>query len=219
MKLLICLCLVSTNLIAQTSAIEGVATIPTRADSSSLPPNVPPYPLVDPSRELKGAELIDALRAGGFVLYLRHTDTGRVTRDCVESNLSPAGEEQAKQIGAALRALRIPIGQIESSEVCRVQDTARLLGLGAVQTNEDLNNMPKRPGHELHAARARRIALPAPRATNTLLVAHLLNGPSPAERMSLEIGEIIVFRPDGKGGASAVARIRLTDWAALERYR
>ena len=219
MKLLICLSLISANLVAQTITVEGTATVPTRADSSTLPPNVPPYPLVDPSGELKDAELVDALRAGGFVLYLRHTETGRVTRDCVESNLSPAGEEQAKQIGTALRALKIPIGQFESSEVCRVQDTARLLGLGVVQTNEDLNNMPKRPGHELHAARARRLALPAPRGTNTLLVAHLLNGASPAERISLEIGETIVFRPDGKGGTNPVARIRLTDWAALERYR
>lgn len=219
MKLLTCVCLVGANLIVQASAIEGAATVPTRPDASALPPNIPPHPLVDPSRELKGAELIDALRAGGFVLYLRHTETGRVTRDCAESNLSPAGEEQAKRIGTVLRALKVPIGQIESSEVCRVQDTARLLGIGAVQTNEDLNNMPKRPGHELHAARARRLALPAPRGTNTLLVAHLLNGASPAERISLEIGETIVFRPDGKGGTDPVARIRLADWAALERYR
>jgi phosphohistidine phosphatase SixA len=219
MKLLICLCLVSTNLVAQTSAIDSSATTPAQAGSSTLPPNLPPHPLVDPARELKGAALIDALRAGGFILYLRHTDTGRVTRDCVESNLSPAGEEQAKRIGAVLRALKIPIGQIESSEVCRVQDTARLLGIGAVQTNEALNNMPKRPGHELHAARARRLALPAASGTNTLLVGHLMNGASSAERIALEIGEIIVFRPDGKGGTNPVARIRITDWAALEQYR
>ncbi|MEQ1518412.1 MAG: hypothetical protein ABL931_18170, partial [Usitatibacteraceae bacterium] len=78
---------------------------------------------------------------------------------------------------------------------------------------------PKRPGHDLHAARARRLAPPPPRGQNALLVAHLHAGQSERERLTLEIGEVIVFRPDGAGGSEPVARIRLTDWAALLALR
>ena len=194
----------------------GPATTPAATAISVPQPNVPALPLVDPSRELKGAELLKALQRGDLVLYLRHTDTGKVTPDCKESNLSTLGEEQAAQLGNALRDLRIPFGQRESSEICRVRDTARLLGLGAFQTNEDLNNVPKRAGHDLHAARMRRLALPPARGTNTLLVGHIHAGDTPNQRLFLDLGEIIVFRPDGKGGSEPIARIRLAEWAELQ---
>ena len=65
----------------------------------------------------------------------------------------------------------------------------------------------------------RRLAVPPARGTNTLLVAHVHDAQPLHQRLSLEIGEVIVFRPDGKGGSEAVARIRLTDWLELEGYR
>lgn len=221
MKLIFCLCLcfALANVFAAATASEQQSVTSPQPATGTPPANLPPHPQIDPSRQLKGADLVGALRAGGLVLYLRHTDTGRVTRDCLETNLSPLGEEQEKRLGVALRNLKIPFGQIESSEVCRVQDTARLIGAGAFQTNEDLNNMPKRPGHDVHAARMRRLALPPARGTNTLLVAHVHDAQPLHQRLSLEIGEVIVFRPDGKGGSEAVARIRLTDWLELEGYR
>lgn len=178
-------------------------------------PNAPAFPPIDPSRELKGVALLKALQAGGLVLYVRHAEAGKVVPDCNESSLSAHGEAQAKQLGAALRDLKIPIGQRETSEVCRVRHTADLLGLGAFRANEDLNNAPKRAGHDFHAARLRRLAVPPDGATNTLLVGHMQGGNTPDQRLFLDLGEVIVFRPDGKGASHAVARIRLTHWAEL----
>ena len=219
MKIFFCLCLLVASVLATAAPSGETPSVSAQSTTGPLLQNLPPHPQVDPARQLKGADLVKALRAGGLVLYLRHTDTGRVTRDCLESNLSPLGEEQAKRLGAVLRDLKIPFGQIESSELCRVQDTARLLGAGTFQTNEDLNNMPKRPGHDVHAARTRRLAVPPARNTNTLLVAHVHSAQPLNQRLSLEIGEVIVFRPDGKGSSDPVARIRLTDWVEFEGYR
>ena len=106
------------------------ASVPTTsANQSVVPPHLRPEPAVNVVSERKGVALIDALQRGGLVLYMRHTETGKVTAECTESNLSQTGEQQAVKIGEAMRALKIPFGIRESSESCRVQDTARLLGL------------------------------------------------------------------------------------------
>ena len=104
------------------------------------PPAVSILPLVDSATELKGAKLVDALRSGGYVLYMRHAlQIPPTTEKCETSNLTPVGEEQARTVGAALRELKIPIGQVRSSQPCRNRDTARLLGLGPYEITDDLN--------------------------------------------------------------------------------
>lgn len=186
------------------------------ANAASAPLSVSQtHPPVDARMELKGAELLKALRAGGFVLYLRHTETGEVTPECRQSNLSKTGEDQARAIGVALRELRIPIGDRESSELCRVRDTARLLDVGDFRTNEDLNNIPKNASHDFNSARMRRIAVPPRTGTNTILASHIHGGNTPDQRLLLDLGEMIVFRPDGKGGSEPVARIPRTGWTTL----
>jgi Histidine phosphatase superfamily (branch 1) len=170
---------------------------------------------IDPAIELKGPALLAALRKGGYVLYLRHTETGTVTEQCTQSNLSPNGEEQARRLGASLRALKIPFGLVLSSDICRILDTARLLDLGPVVPTEDLRNRPKRPGHDFHSARGKRIGEMPAKGTNTLLVAHMQGGDRPEQSIFLEMGEIVVFQPDGKGGAAIVARVRMNEWDAV----
>ncbi len=176
---------------------------------------VHPRPEVDPANRLAGRELIRALREGGLVLYLRHTETGVITDECGVSNLSARGEQDAVRVGQALRALKVPIGKVLSSDVCRVRDTARLLDVGEVEIAEDLSNVPKRSGHDFHAGRMRLLATLPPKGTNHLLASHLHGGNSPQQWIDLVYGEMIVFRPDGKGGSNAVARIRAEDWAGL----
>ena len=84
---------------------------------------------------LRGAELLAALRGGGFVLYFRHADTdwkqndtrGMNLEDCAaQRNLSDRGRENARAIGAAIRALAIPIGSVLASPLCRTVETAML---------------------------------------------------------------------------------------------
>ena len=159
--------------------------------------------------------LKDALLRGGLVLYLRHTESGVPTPQCTVSNLTPRGEADAVKIGQIIRDLKLPVTKIFSSDICRVQDTAHLLGLGAIDITEDLTNMPKRAGHDIHAARMKLLATPPPSASHHLLVSHLHGGDRDEQAIYLDFGEIVVYRPDGKGGSNAVARIRMEDWPNL----
>jgi phosphohistidine phosphatase SixA len=204
---------------ADANPADGPPASSAPSTASALLPKVLTYPLIDPSREIKGTALLKALQAGGLVLYMRHTQTGKITVECKDSNLSKPGEEQAREVGARLREFNIPLAQRESSEICRVQDTARLMGVGDFQTNEALNHIPKRVGYDMPAARLRRLAVPPADGTNTLLVGHMHGGENPRDHLILEFGEIIVFRPDGKGASEPVARVRIKDWAEFTGAR
>src|SRR5215475_3764539 len=76
---------------------------------------------------LQGAELLTALRAGGYILYFRHADTDHTQRDsrgmdlndcAAQRNLSQRGRDNARAIGEALRALGIPIMTVLASPLC-----------------------------------------------------------------------------------------------------
>jgi hypothetical protein len=188
------------------------------AGANAQAPEGPPQPVVNSANELKDAALIDALRGGGYVLYMRHALQIPPTSEvCDKSSLTELGEAQARKAGAALRELKIPIGAVKSSQPCRSQDTARLLDLGKVEVTEDLNPIGGAKGVEMLAARKRRLAEAPAARTNTILVSHVQGGRKPEDRIQLEIAEIIVFRPDGKGDSLPVARIRLEAWDDLIR--
>ena len=173
------------------------------------------HPVIDEAGALKGAALLSALRQGGLNLFMRHTQAGTVTPQCTASNLSPAGERDARFVGESFRKLGVPIGRVLSSPVCRVADTAKLLALGEPELSVDLSNVPTPQDADLDAARGKRLAEMPARATNTLLVSHLQGGKTQAQWIYLDFGEIVVFRPDGKGHSNAVARIRADDWYDL----
>ncbi|KGJ86490.1 histidine phosphatase family protein [Colwellia psychrerythraea] len=81
-------------------------------------------------------ELIEALKSGGYIIYMRHGITKRkdknrtktavdLTRCETQRNLTEEGRLQVARIGKVIKALKIPIGQVKSSPYCRTQDTAR----------------------------------------------------------------------------------------------
>ena len=193
-------------------AISGVSanaqTAP-QAPASPAPVTAPVNaPVIDPARELKGVKLLEALRAGGYVLYMRHAQQGRYTVECSVSNLSAAGEEQARKVGAAIRELKIPIGVVRASKYCRASDTARVLDIGNVEITEDLNPAGT---EEAEVARRKRIGEVPPNGMNIILVSH---GHHTA---MIEWAEIIVYLPDGKGAVEPVARIPRDAWDELKK--
>ena len=105
---------------------------------------------------------------------------------------------------------------MRSSFACRVADTARLLGLGAVEPSEDLNPVAPREGFDIGAARTRRLNEMPAAGTNTLLVSHLHGSRKKEEWLHLEMGEIIVFKPQGNAPAVPIARVRVAEWMALK---
>jgi phosphohistidine phosphatase SixA len=88
-----------------------------------------------------------ALQRGAIAL-VRHADApgtgdppGWRLDDCAtQRNLSNAGRADARALGEALRARRIPITRVLSSPWCRCLDTARLMDVGPVQTEPAFSN-------------------------------------------------------------------------------
>lgn len=79
--------------------------------------------------------VVEAMRAGGVVILLRHATTesgigdppGFTLADCSsQRNLSAAGREEARRFGERLRALGVVVDEVRSSHWCRCVDTARL---------------------------------------------------------------------------------------------
>lgn len=180
---------------------------------------------------LSGEALVRALQGGGYNVYFRHaatdwsqTDHVRETGDwtsCDPSRirqLSDGGRQTAREVGEAIRALGIPVGQVMASPYCRTVETARLMALGPVETTTDIMNLRVAEyfggrGAIAMRARARLAVSPAP-GTNTVLVAH-----GNVAREATEVypgeGEGAVFRPDGKGGFVFVGRLTAKEWLRL----
>ena len=81
------------------------------------------------------SELLARLRRGGLVLACRHAATDHAREDqmpidyadrTAQRNLSSAGEQQARELGAAIHAAGIPIGDVYSHPLFRTKETATL---------------------------------------------------------------------------------------------
>ena len=163
-------------------------------------------PTTEPQR-LGPIELVEALREGGYVVYLRHAVTDRSKEDdpildlddcSTQRNLSDNGRDQAREIGEGFRALAITIDAVYSSEYCRTRETAEL-AFGRYEDEPGLTGFPEE-GDPTYEARVRRteelLARPPEPGGNTILVAHVKNLEEVAGR-SLEEGELAVFEPRG----------------------
>src|SRR6266404_6082340 len=92
-------------------------------------------------------DLLLELRKGGYVLFIRHpktnadqADTDPLHLDNVKAQrqLSDEGRGQAKTLGEAFRALKLPVGKVIASRFHRAQEAAGLLDVGEVTTSMDI---------------------------------------------------------------------------------
>jgi hypothetical protein len=181
----------------------------------------------DPAHALEGAALLRALRGGGFTLYFRHTATDFSQNDramagyaecATQRNLSEAGRAQAREIGEAIRALGLPVGEVIASPFCRTMETGRLM-FGRAEPSTVVR------GYEgtssANADYARLVALlaspPAP-GTLRMITSHGNPFRAVAGPPHLGEGEAAVLKPAGAGFV-VVARIRPGDWAGLAQER
>lgn len=181
--------------------------------------------------ELTDLELVEALHGGGYNLYFRHAATDWSSSDRVAEEgdwtscdparlrqLSDAGRATALAIGKAIRELGIPVGQVLASPYCRAVETARLLGVGQVETTSDVMNLRVAEffgGRNAIVSTARkRLAMPPIPGTNTVIVAHG-NVAREATPVYPGEGEGVVFEPDGMGGFRYVDRLAPSRWIEL----
>jgi broad specificity phosphatase PhoE len=181
-------------------------------------------PAVSAPPELKGAALVVALRGGGYVLYFRHaaTDFGQNDEkmtgyeDCAtQRNLIDKGRADARAIGASMRALGIPIGEVLASPFCRTMETAQLI-FGRATASPAARGGPAQPeSQDRYAALRELLVTPVPSGTNRVIVSHgnpfraIVGGTYLAE------GEAAVIKPLGKD-FRVVSRVPADEWHALE---
>ena len=93
-------------------------------------------------------DLIKLMKSGGHILMIRHAyapGSGDPANfkigDCAtQRNLNNRGRVQARAIGEWLRSKGIKDAKVYSSQWCRCQETATLLGLGPVEELPALNS-------------------------------------------------------------------------------
>ena len=168
--------------------------------------------------------LLAELRAGGYVLYLRHASTDfsqndsqmKGYEDCGnQRNLTDKGRAEARAIGEHVRRLKIPIGTVLASPFCRTMETARL-AFGKAQAMNEVRGGPARPDDPARYAPLRKLLSTAvPKGGNLVISSHGNPFYAVAGPPSLAEGETAVIRPGGQNGFTVVGRIPVGEWQGL----
>jgi phosphohistidine phosphatase SixA len=172
--------------------------------------------------------LREQLSKGGYVIYFRHgaTETTGANDDLADlskcetqRNLSAQGRAQMRDIGAAFRALHIPVGVVKSSPFCRCRDTAQL-AFGKHEVSEDLYfAIDVTPEHRARITASLRsmLATPPRAGTNTVLVSHTANLSEAAGIWPKPEAAAYIFRPLRGGHFEAVAKVLPNEWATAAK--
>lgn len=203
------------------SILRGLATV---AAMTALLAAARAEPLI-------GKPLVAALRQGGYVLLMRHASSPEAKPDKtaadpentnLERQLDEKGRDTARQMGEAVKAIGIPIGDVLSSPTYRARETVRLASLGQAQTfaeigdgGQSMQRITEAPAEWLR----KRVAMPPRVGSDTVIVTHMPNIVAAYGQAAngASDGETFVFRPDGKGGAELIARVKIEEWPVLAR--
>jgi hypothetical protein len=178
-----------------------------------------------PAKAMASADLIAELRKGGYVIYFRHTSTdfsrddsrSKSDDDCDNQRpLTDKGRAEAREIGAAFRELKIPVGKVLASPRCRTMETA-VLAFGTAEKSSEARAGPASPSSEDRYAPLRTVlSTPVKPGGNVVIASHGNPFIAVAGAPYLAEGEAAVIRPLGKD-FEIVARVRYDAWRALAK--
>lgn len=214
---------VPIELIGRRAALLLAAALP--LPGAALAQAGPPTDIADP---MPPAALLARLRQGGLVVYIRHAPTEREGADQVSAVMGQCstqrvlGEEgwrQARALGEAFRRLRIPVGEVVSSQYCRAWQTADL-AFGRHRQNPALNFEPAETYTEAQRQamrdRVRPLLSAAPAAgMNTVLVGHDDPFEAATGIYPEPMGTAWVVALGGASGFTLLGQIGPGDWAEL----
>src|SRR5262244_1444625 len=157
------------------------------------------------------SNVVQALRAGGLVIVVRHgatfadqADTDPLNFDNIaaQRNLNDKGKILAKEFGVALREAGVPVGAVYTSKYNRAYETAVLAGFKDIEKTADLTEgglvvSPNENNRRAEAFRA--LVATAPKAgTDTILVTHYPNIVDALGKDWFDVkeGEASIFRPE-----------------------
>jgi phosphohistidine phosphatase SixA len=173
------------------------------------------------------SDVVPALQKGGYVLFIRHpkthpdqadTDPLHIDNVKAQRQLSDEGRQQAKDLGQAFRALKIPVASVLSSKFWRAQEAAKLLDLGKVDASLDLaeGGLVVSPNENQRRAQALRklLGTAPPDGKNVIIVSHKPNLQDAAGKDFGDIAEaeVAIFQPQGEGKFKLLARVPAATW-------
>ncbi|NDJ19497.1 histidine phosphatase family protein [Myxacorys almedinensis] len=220
----------ATNSSGENPANQGTPVSATPKSSESEAPSAGEKANAEFQDKLSGQELLSALQKGGHVIYFRHAQTEKDyadqadpkmnLNDCeTQRKLSDVGIKQAKDIGAAFTAKKIPVGEVITSQYCRSWETADL-AFGRHTKDPKLNFLPFEDYTDEQVKEMKANVMPlltaAPQnGQNTVIVGHddifeAATGIYPDPQ-----GMAYVLTPDGKGGFTLQANMLPEEWSKL----
>lgn len=189
-----------------------------------------------PARAADLDSLVVSLKGGGYVIVFRHGATDDSQKDVypfkfddmsAQRQLSDKGRAMARDLGAALVKLGVPVGEVYTSRLNRAVETGRLIGGKDVTPVDELTDsgagsssaMANPDGKNAKAGRAVRelLNMPPKAGVNNLAVTHKTNVADAFGKEFADIreGEALVYKASASGPATFVARIQANEWIAL----
>src|SRR5499433_1778984 len=174
-------------------------------------------------------EIVQALRAGGLVIVVRHgatfpdqADTDPLNFDNIaaQRNLNDKGKTLAKAFGNAIRQAGVPVGKVFTSKYNRAYETAVIAGFENIEKTADVTEggLVVSPNENNRRGQAfRKLLGTAPNAgTNTILITHKPNIVDALGKDWFDVkeGEASVFRPEN-GSYRFIARVQMEEWPHL----
>lgn len=168
--------------------------------------------------------IIEHLRKGGYVLYMRHgnTDTSHPDainvdlNDCATQRpLSDEGRRIVARIGNTLRNAKIPVGDLYSSPMCRAKETALITFKKNATVNNLLRytaNMEDKEKYQALDTLRKLISAPVQGHTNRVIVAHSLNMMGLIGYLPAPEGTIVIFKPKGNRQFDYIASVAPKQW-------
>ena len=181
------------------------------------------------AQTLAGSELVAALRKGGYVIVVRHTQSPREAPDertanpdnsTRERQLDEGGRADAMAMGKAMRELRIPIGTVLTSPTYRARETVRLAQWEKAVVVPELGDRGQsmQGVTEVDGAWLRNRVAQFPTGTDTIIVTHLPNitRAFPQDAPGIEDGDALVFGRNSQSASTVVGRIKISEWPSLK---
>jgi phosphohistidine phosphatase SixA len=174
-------------------------------------------------------KLLQSLRAGGYVIVVRHgatfsdqadTDPFNFDNIAKQRNLNEKGKQLAKEFGYAIHQLGIPVGKVYTSNFNRAYETAVLAGFKDIEKTIDLTEgglIVSPDENSRRAAALRKMLARTPEeGKNSFLITHKPNIIDALGREWFDVkeGEASIFKPEG-GKYQFVTRVQMEEWPKL----
>lgn len=137
------------------------------------------------------------------------------TATATARQLNATGMMESDTIGKAFMSRGIPFGRMLSSEYCRALTTAQLMNVvpsANIEQNQVLTYFVYDEANRCPNTMALLAVEPAA-GTNTGMVSHAGFSCPPID--GLAWAEAAIYKPDGMGGSTFIARVKANEWAAL----